>query len=443
MALCGPEASDGYRLKTISIIIFWESILNHENGKMRKAITKGTGKQWICGWSKKICTTRRRTAAILYLFHPFGDDDDANCAKSGTRLLVISIALHAYARLQQCYLEVKPNHTWSCELELIAAVNTIGCKKVFLPEGTSMNYLMVPFMDVPFGKGVLLSFAMADWKKNSLHIGMDDDVTFTDASLEEFANMIYYKSIAVGCSYSACPFPPQSEAIACVFSSVPTLNSQIYEPDSKAIGCSNDFDCSKIVPDAVCDLLNGLCITEVNQASLLATGNVINGRTGSNCKPAKNMLEMKYDRSLEVEAQIYANKCPQSEVSSPVALRPRSGENVKIIWSDNIPYMEAVVAAAQSWWDEIAIESINPSMLFIRRLLSKPLAPIRFTQMAWATTFRVGCGVNRCKGFTVVACRYRPRGNIVGQFVYRVGPTCDECRYHCIAKEGLCLAPLA
>ncbi|WKX88532.1 hypothetical protein Q1695_008289 [Nippostrongylus brasiliensis] len=378
--------------------------------------------------------------------------------------------------------------TWSCELELIAAVNTIGCKKVFLPEGTSMNYLMVPFMDVPFGKGVLLSFAMADWKKNSLHIGMDDDVTFTDASLEEFANMIYYKSIAVGCSYSACPFPPQSEAIACVFSSVPTLNSQIYEPDSKAIGCSNDFDCSKIVPDAVCDLLNGLCITEVNQAfpttvaqvsttptthtspspsttpspfemdddirimvvdlhnnrrSLLATGNVINGRTGSNCKPAKNMLEMKYDRSLEVEAQIYANKCPQSEVSSPVALRPRSGENVKIIWSDNIPYMEAVVAAAQSWWDEIAIESINPSMLFIRRLLSKPLAPIRFTQMAWATTFRVGCGVNRCKGFTVVACRYRPRGNIVGQFVYRVGPTCDECRYHCIAKEGLCLAPLA
>ncbi|KHJ96863.1 hypothetical protein OESDEN_03158 [Oesophagostomum dentatum] len=29
--------------------------------------------------------------------------------------------------------------------------------------------------------------------------------------------------------------------------------------------------------------------------------------------------------------------------------------------------------------------------------------------MAWAATYKVGCGINRCETGTVIVCHYRPR----------------------------------
>ncbi|VDO45316.1 unnamed protein product [Heligmosomoides polygyrus] len=90
---------------------------------------------------------------------------------------------------------------------------------------------------------------------------------------------------------------------------------------------------------------------------------------------------MWYDLGLEIDAQNYANQCPTNENGSPVSSRPTQGENVKIIYSNSIPFYYAVDSAVQSWWDQIAINGINAKMLFTDFLQTKPLAPIKFTQV--------------------------------------------------------------
>ena len=38
-----------------------------------------------------------------------------------------------------------------------------------------------------------------------------------------------------------------------------------------------------------------------------------------------------------------------------------------------------------------------------------------YTQIVWAATDRVGCGLHRARGWDYLVCRYSPAGNIIGQ----------------------------
>ncbi|PIO65963.1 SCP-like protein [Teladorsagia circumcincta] len=178
--------------------------------------------------------------------------------------------------------------------------------------------------------------------------------------------------------------------------------------------------------------------------SRLAQGLVPNGMTGKNCAQGMNLYSMIYDTDLENEAQQYANSCPLSG-SSPESRT--SGENFAAIPSSSATtYYDAVYQAIKEFWREIKVnaDGVNEAMVFTDVLRYKTLAPLRFTQMAWANTYQVGCGARQCGENTVVVCRYNPRGNIVGENIYDVGPTCGECFDICTTAylyKGLCPAP--
>ncbi|KAK6054189.1 hypothetical protein COOONC_08305 [Cooperia oncophora] len=98
--------------------------------------------------------------------------------------------------------------------------------------------------------------------------------------------------------------------------------------------------------------------------------------------------------------------------------------------------------AIRTFWREVKLIGIDPGMMFTESLLQDFEAPLRFTQMAWASTYQVGCGVRLCGGTTaVVVCRYNPRGNIVNQNIYNVGTTCSQCRNCTTSYPGLCFPP--
>ncbi|PIO66668.1 hypothetical protein TELCIR_11609, partial [Teladorsagia circumcincta] len=65
--------------------------------------------------------------------------------------------------------------------------------------------------------------------------------------------------------------------------------------------------------------------------------------------------------------------------------------------------------AVKLWWREIKSIGINENMLFTQDLSSSPSAPRNFTQMAWASTTQVGCGINQCENGYFVVCHYSPR----------------------------------
>ncbi|XP_043526193.1 cysteine-rich venom protein Cau1-like [Frieseomelitta varia] len=71
-----------------------------------------------------------------------------------------------------------------------------------------------------------------------------------------------------------------------------------------------------------------------------------------------------------------------------------------------------------------------------------------YTQIAWATTHLVGCGVSHCTGgkgplgkdFFMYVCNYAPSGNYKGRLghPYVPGKPCSMCKDHCSRNNKLC-----
>ncbi|KAK6731091.1 hypothetical protein RB195_007512 [Necator americanus] len=152
------------------------------------------------------------------------------------------------------------------------------------------------------------------------------------------------------------------------------------------------------------DTLRNLVLKTHNEnRALLSQGYVANGRAdGPRLGPATNMLTMKYDFSLETEAQAYADKC------SLVGSGPNSGQNTHVIQSKSVSAFDALKKSMSTWWNEIYSTSVGKNLMYTSRLQAKRDAPTRFTQMAWADTYKVGCGIKRCSSKTFVVCRYDP-----------------------------------
>jgi uncharacterized protein YkwD len=50
------------------------------------------------------------------------------------------------------------------------------------------------------------------------------------------------------------------------------------------------------------------------------------------------------------------------------------------------------------------------------------MATGHFTQVVWAGTKRVGCGMTTCKGMDIIVCNYDPPGNVQGGYAANVKP---------------------
>ncbi|KAK5979818.1 hypothetical protein GCK32_004607 [Trichostrongylus colubriformis] len=80
---------------------------------------------------------------------------------------------------------------------------------------------------------------------------------------------------------------------------------------------------------------------------------------------------------------------------------------------------------------------VSASSLNARIFLNRKAACL---QMAWHDSVRLGCGIQRCRNFYFVVCQYGPGGNIIGEDIYDVGPTCSRCPIGttCERANGLC-----
>ncbi|CAJ0595456.1 unnamed protein product [Cylicocyclus nassatus] len=375
--------------------------------------------------------------------------------------------------------------------------------------------------------------------------------TYTSNVPENFANMIYYKSLRVGCSHEICG---KRALIACVYNKKPQSGQPLYIEASTKTGCTRK-KCQELEPDSKCDSSNGLCVTDKDsiedvtttstaavttststesqgstpissqgsslstsvQTSLLPTtgqttpnqtrpsqttasqttpprqsslgqttlgqstpgqttsrqttprqtttssstgcmtdairdqvvnainekrsslakGQVQNGPTGTTLPKATNMYKMSYDTALENEAQTYTNTCPPGK--SDLSTRVGHGETTTILDDKSASCTDALKNAIDVWWNEITGKALNKAVKYTQVLEQSANAPTNFTQMAWAASYKVGCGVNHCNYGTIVVCRYYVRGNIYSQYIYRIGSTCGHCSSSC--SNGLCKAP--
>ncbi|VDO90824.1 unnamed protein product [Heligmosomoides polygyrus] len=116
---------------------------------------------------------------------------------------------------------------YSCELEKIAVLSAKycckkiregtpdKCRRALAPEGMSAN----TFPNVDSSKADmerLASKAMWTWHRQIASYELDENATYVNPNMAEFANMMYYKSTELGCYYNECE---HGGVLVCVYNS--------------------------------------------------------------------------------------------------------------------------------------------------------------------------------------------------------------------------------
>ncbi|CAH0557855.1 unnamed protein product [Brassicogethes aeneus] len=148
--------------------------------------------------------------------------------------------------------------------------------------------------------------------------------------------------------------------------------------------------------------------------------------------PAANMLRMKWHKGAAKAAQKWADECMMLNHDNTTGRFIKEygscGQNI-FIASHKVPWLFAI----KTWWLE--------KDLFTFGTKNNLTLVGHYTQMVWAATHEVGCGVTKCnhfgnftgKVYYNYVCNYCPIGNRpkrVGK-PYRRGKPCNSCKKHC------------
>ncbi|XP_039391722.1 bombesin receptor-activated protein C6orf89 homolog isoform X3 [Mauremys reevesii] len=146
---------------------------------------------------------------------------------------------------------------------------------------------------------------------------------------------------------------------------------------------------------------------------------------------AADMLKMSWAPDLEAFAKAYAAKCIWGHNKE----RGRRGENLFAITDE----MDVEVALEQ-WYNEHEHYNLTTSKCTIGQMCG------HYTQVVWANSERVGCGMQFCKtlhgveepDLYLLVCNYDPPGNVRGRKPYKEGPPCSKCPEGYTCRNSIC-----
>ncbi|XP_012937597.1 serotriflin [Aplysia californica] len=149
--------------------------------------------------------------------------------------------------------------------------------------------------------------------------------------------------------------------------------------------------------------------------------------------PATNMLKLSWDDELAMLAQKWAEACDKEDgelhhdTYRSIPGRFSVGQNL-MMGGKNFK------GGINGWYiehkDYTYGEKTGPAE-FARALIG------HYTQLAWARTYKIGCGAADCDGRSFFVCNYGPAGNIVPfKGPYETGRRCSKCKT-CV-DDGLC-----
>ncbi|VDM83011.1 unnamed protein product [Strongylus vulgaris] len=151
------------------------------------------------------------------------------------------------------------------------------------------------------------------------------------------------------------------------------------------------------------------------------------------------MLKMVYDCTIEANALKHANICVYEHSKNEA--QPAFGENLYRTTFSGLNKAIAAYQASYLWWRELRDYGVGPSNNFTLALVHRPEKDIaHYAQMAWDTSYKLGCAVVACPNFTYGVCQYGPSGNWIDNLIYTIGNPCSGCpkSYTCNVTEGLC-----
>lgn len=152
--------------------------------------------------------------------------------------------------------------------------------------------------------------------------------------------------------------------------------------------------------------------------------------------PARNMLKMQWDSKAAANAQKWANKCVLKH-SLPEVRKVGNRDCGENLFMSSKP--TSWTQAIQNWFDE------GNDFIYGMGPKQKDIVVGHYTQVAWYSSYLVGCGAAYCPKERTLkyyyVCQYCPSGNVVGRSLtpYLKGTPCASCPSNC--DKGLCTNP--
>ncbi|KHJ90902.1 SCP-like protein, partial [Oesophagostomum dentatum] len=306
-----------------------------------------------------------------------------------------------------------------------------------------------------------INSSLANWWGKAKQYGVTDpDNKYTSSSLYSFANMVFAETTKIGCAYQVCG---NYLTVTCLYNAIAYYTNGVMWQTGTACtagscttyansGCAAGL-CTKgaDVPETNNNCAANTNMTDSVRDTFLSIHNNYRSSVARGLEPdalggyapkASKMLKMKYDCTVEASALQHAQKCVYQHSAS--ADRPGLGENIYMTSALNFDKNKAATQASQMWWSELAQYGVGPSNNLTLALWNRANTQIgHYTQMAWETSYRLGCAVVHCSTFTFGVCQYGPAGNYINSLIYTMGNPCTSdagCpgSYTCNVAEGLC-----
>uniref|UniRef100_A0A7E4URJ1 SCP domain-containing protein n=1 Tax=Panagrellus redivivus TaxID=6233 RepID=A0A7E4URJ1_PANRE len=252
-------------------------------------------------------------------------------------------------------------------------------------------------------------------------------------------------------------------------STVPDSSTTVTSTTSIPSSTTSEDNCSKyavtdppIAPayfgvTSTCDGINtGSSFDPSARTTVLDRHNAYRSRLANGCAvmpnneyapPAKNMLKLTYNCSLEKIAQQWADSCVIEH--SDDSHRPGAGETLYYRFAGPDYTRNGFIDASDWAFNELTEHGgINATSTVLEESMVMLIG--HFTNMVWATTTSVGCGFARCPNDETtfkyyVVCNYWPGGNWINQNIYEIGQPCaidSDCTVagfgKCETSTGLC-----
>lgn len=123
-------------------------------------------------------------------------------------------------------------------------------------------------------------------------------------------------------------------------------------------------------------------------------------------RSAVSISNLVWSDELETSAQQWAD-----ELAGSCDFKHSDSELGENIWIGTAGAFEPS-DAVDSWGSEIA------NYTYADNTCAEGEVCGHYTQIVWANTTEVGCGMATCEGFDIWVCQYNPAGNFIGQKPY-------------------------
>ncbi|KAF8385006.1 hypothetical protein PRIPAC_74148, partial [Pristionchus pacificus] len=150
------------------------------------------------------------------------------------------------------------------------------------------------------------------------------------------------------------------------------------------------------------------------------------------------------DRDGETTATVIL--AAHNKLRSMIAMGQYGAMGKMFVGASNMEKMvktsEVTQRACDSWSAEFQQHGLNSTTLTFDQFAA---GIGHATQMAWATSSKLGCGVSLCgdgNKQALVVCQYQKQGNMIGNPIYLEGGACSKCPDYapmCDDAHGLCI----